>query len=676
MVKRPTGSGGEPSSPNCGASAGVKARQPHLSVAMQVQRLLGLYLKVFTFWLPALLMATFVQAQTSPVTPNSDIPKLAISVQTPGLVEVGLQMQVLVDSSKPLTFDQVTDSSTAWQSIRRASPNFGFTNDAHWFRFQIDNLTGHNLTRLIELPIPFIDEMQFYHVVGEQLQTTYRLGDEKPFAERIVKHQNFIMPVQLVSGLNKIYIRLASTGTIEAPFLIWDPEKFHEANRDGNLSQGVLIGILSVMVVFNLFVFVATRDISYLFYILFVASYLLFHLTLTGFNFAYIWPNSVRWNSIAISTFIASTGLFACLFTNSFLQLKEFSRPAWAWVSFLAAGCGVLTVLTFILPYSLTVRLGAALTMPVALTALVLGYWRWWRGAGFARFYCLAWTSVLVGVSILNANKLGFIESNSWTNNAPLVGIILLVVLLSFTLVDRMNHDRALRVSAQSTALAHERKARAAQDALISLKEESNRQLEQRVKSRTGELNQTLDQLQTANDRLLLLSTTDGLTQINNRAFFDNALAMEYRRASRTGASLGLIMIDVDHFKQINDTHGHLAGDACLQALAKLMRPLIHRAGDVLARYGGEEFVILLLDSQLNSTAALAEMFRIAVEELRIDCEGQMLRLTASFGVACGVPDQQSSPQDFIAAADKMLYQAKNDGRNCVRSLSMNSAKA
>ena len=676
MVKRPTGSGGEPSSPNCGASAGVKARQPHLSVAMQVQRTPGLDLKVFTFWLLVLMMGMLAQAQTHLVTPNSDISRLVISAHTPGLIEVGSQMGVLTDSSKTLTFDQVTDPAKIWQSIKRASPNFGFTNDAHWFRFQIDNLTGHDLTRLIELPIPFIDEVHFYHVVGEQLQTTYRLGDEKPFAERIVKHQNFIMPVKLAPGSNQIYIRLASTGTIEAPFLIWEPEKFHEANRDGNLSQGVLIGILSVMVIYNLFVFVATRDISYLFYILFVASYLLFHLTLTGFNFAYVWPNSVRWNSIAISTFIASTGLFACLFTNSFLKLKEFSRPAWAWVSFLAASCGVLTALTFVLPYSLTVRLGAALTMPVALTALVLGYWRWWRGAGFARFYCLAWTSVLMGIGVLNANKFGLIPSTSWTNNAPLVGIILLVVLLSFTLVDRMNHDRTLRVSAQSTALAHERKARAAQDAMISLKEESNRQLEQRVKSRTGELNQTLDQLQTANDRLLLLSTTDGLTQINNRAFFDNALVIEHRRARRTGASLGLIMIDIDHFKQINDTHGHLAGDACLQVLAKLMRPFIHRAGDVLARYGGEEFVILLLDSQLTSSAALAEMFRIAVEELQIDCDGQILRLTASFGVACGAPDQQSSPQDFLATADKMLYLAKNDGRNCVRSSSMNSAKA
>ena len=637
--------------------------------------MLNLYLKALTFWLLALTMGVLAKAQTYPVNSNFDVPRLTISAHSPGLIEVGSQMGVLTDSSKTLTFDQVTDPAKIWQPIKRASPNFGFTSDAHWFRFQIDNLTGHDLTRLIELPVPFINEVHFYHVVGEQLQTTYRLGNEKPFAERIVKHPNFIMPVKLVPGPNQIYIRLASTGTIEAPFLIWDPEKFHEANRDGNLVQGVLIGILSVMVVYNLFVFVAIRDVNYLFYILFVASYLLFHLSLTGFTFAYVWPNSVRWNSIAISTFTASTGLFACLFTNSFLKLKQFSRPAWAWVSFLAAGCGVLTALTFVLPYSLTVRLGAALAMPVALTALVLGYWRWWRGAGFARFYCLAWTSVLVGVSILNANKLGFIESNSWTNNAPLVGIILLVVLLSFTLVDRMNHDRALRVSAQSTALAHERKARAAQDAMINLKEESNRQLEQRVKARTGELNQTLDQLQTANDRLLLLSITDGLTQINNRAFFDNALAIEHRRARRTGTSLGLIMIDIDHFKQINDTHGHLAGDACLQALAKLMRPFIHRAGDVLARYGGEEFVILLLDSQLTSSAVLAEKFRIAVEGLQIDCESQVLRLTASFGVACGVPDQQSIPQDFLATAEKMLYLAKNDGRNCVRSSAMNSAK-
>lgn len=635
-----------------------------------------MYLKTLTCWLLALMMGLTMAAQASQATPNPSFPTLVISTQTPGFIEVGPRMGMLIDASRSLTFDQATTRPETWQAINRASPNFGFTRDAYWFRFQMDNITGQELPRLIELPIPFIDEVNFYHLAGDQPMASYVLGDKKPFAQRIVKHQNFVMPIQLRPGLNQIYIRLASTGTLEAPFRIWDPERFHEANRDENLIQGVLIGILLIMVFYNLFVFFSTGDINYIFYILFVASFLLLHLTLTGFTFAYAWPNAVRWNSIAISTFMASTGIFACLFTNSFLKLKEFSRPTWILMSTLAAGCGVLVALTLFLPNSITMRLGAAIAVLVSLAALVIGYWRWWQGAKFARFYCLAWTSVLIGISILAADRFGLIPSTIWTNHAPQMGIIFSVILLSFTLVDRTNHDRSLWANAQAATLAHERQARAAQEALIKLKEETSRQLEQRVKARTSELNQTLDQLQTANDRLLLLSTTDGLTQVSNRAFFDNALATEHRRARRMGAPLGLIMFDIDQFKQVNDTYGHMTGDACLQALAKLMRPWIHRAGDVLARYGGEEFVILLLGCNLESSTALAEKFRVAVEELQISHEGKVIHLTASFGVACGVPDQQSNPQDLVVTADKMLCLAKEGGRNCVRSSPMNSTNA
>jgi diguanylate cyclase len=636
----------------------------------------GLYLKTLTCWLLALMMGLTMAAQASQATPNPSFPTLVISTQTPGFIEVGPRMGMLTDASRSLTFDQATTRLETWHAINRASPNFGFTRDAYWFRFQMDNITGQELPRLIELPIPFIDEVNFYHLAGDQPMASYVLGDKKPFAQRIVKHQNFVMPIQLRPGLNQIYIRLASAGPLEAPFRIWDPERFHEANRDENLIQGVLIGILLIMVFYNLFVFFSTGDISYIFYILFVASFLMLHLTFTGFTFAYAWPNAVRWNSIAISTFMASTGIFACLFTNSFLKLKEFSRPIWILMSTLAAGCSVLVALTLFLPNSITMRLGAAIAILVSLAALVIGYWRWWQGAKFARFYCLAWTSVLIGISILAADRFGLMPSTIWTNHAPQMGIIFSVILLSFTLVDRTNHDRSLRANVQAATLAHERQARAAQEALIKLKEETSRQLEQRVKARTSELNQTLDQLQTANDRLLLLSTTDGLTQVSNRAFFDNALATEHRRARRMGAPLGLIMFDIDQFKQVNDTYGHMTGDACLQALAKLMRPWIHRAGDVLARYGGEEFVILLLGCNLESSTALAEKFRVAVEELQISHEGKVIHLTASFGVACGVPDQQSNPQDLVVTADKMLCLAKEGGRNCVRSSPMNSTNA
>jgi diguanylate cyclase len=147
----------------------------------------------------------------------------------------------------------------------------------------------------------------------------------------------------------------------------------------------------------------------------------------------------------------------------------------------------------------------------------------------------------------------------------------------------------------------------------------------------------------------------------------------EHRRASRLQSSLALIMFDIDHFKLVNDTHGHLGGDACLRALAKLMRARIHRAGDVLARYGGEEFVMLLLDSSLEDAVALAEEFRADIENLKVEFDGDSIRFTASFGVTCGIPNGHNSPQDFLASADKALYQAKHDGRNCVRSAAVAS---
>jgi diguanylate cyclase len=248
---------------------------------------------------------------------------------------------------------------------------------------------------------------------------------------------------------------------------------------------------------------------------------------------------------------------------------------------------------------------------------------------------------------------------------------VLLVLLLAITLADRINHDRTRRIKAQSIALAHERRARASQEALIRAKEAANRKLERRVKARTTDLNKTLDKLKVANDLLLLLARTDGLTQINNRAFFDNALIEEHRRATRVNSSLALIIFDVDHFKKINDTYGHPGGDACLRALSALVRPRINRAGDVLARYGGEEFVILLIDSSLDNALALAESLRAEIEQFEVPFEGGHIRFTASFGVACAIPASNMGPHELLANADKALYEAKHAGRNCVRSMAM-----
>lgn len=602
-------------------------------------------------------------------SPGTDptLPVYTVSSQGAGRIDLGSRVGMLVDASRALGPEQAQESTRAWQAITQPSPNFGFTHAAHWFRFRLDNLDAAPLTRYVELPIPFIDDVQLFHEAAGQRRASYHLGDEFNFDQRGFKNQNFVMPLTLLPGENLVLIRLASSGTVEAPFRVWDPLAFQQSNDHEKLVQGAVAGILLVMVLYNLFVYFSTRERSYLYYIGFVASYMLFHFTLTGYTFAYVWPNAVRWNSIAISTCMAASILFASLFTTHFLKLREFSRRSWRLMQVVNLASAALVAATLVAPYSLTVRLGAALTFPVALAALTLGYWRWFRGATFARYYCLAWTAALIGLSVLNASKFGIIETNVWTSNAHQMGVVMLVLLLSFTLADRINHDRKLRLAAQAAALAHAQQARASQQALIDAKDQANRELERRVDDRTRDLNQTMEQLQIANDRLQRLSSMDSLTQLSNRAHFDQALAAEARRAARMKTALALIMFDVDHFKQINDQHGHPGGDACLRALADLMRPKIQREGDVLARYGGEEFVVLLINTTLESAARLAETFRADIEALQTRFEGRPIRFTASFGVASAPAGQPFAAQGLLGRADQALYQAKRDGRNCVR---------
>ena len=174
-------------------------------------------------------------------------------------------------------------------------------------------------------------------------------------------------------------------------------------------------------------------------------------------------------------------------------------------------------------------------------------------------------------------------------------------------------------------------------------------------------------ELEEANRRLEALSLTDALTGVANRRAFDQALDHEWRRAIRSKQPLSVLMLDVDHFKPYNDTHGHQAGDRCLAALASQLAHIPRRAGDRIARYGGEEFVALLPSTDGPGTAALAERMRTAVEALDLPhADGIGKRVTVSIGHATMQATETSSPDLLVAAADAALYEAKRTGRNRV----------
>ncbi len=156
----------------------------------------------------------------------------------------------------------------------------------------------------------------------------------------------------------------------------------------------------------------------------------------------------------------------------------------------------------------------------------------------------------------------------------------------------------------------------------------------------------------------------DGLTGVYNRRYFDERLNAEFSFASRHATGLSLLFLDLDHFKQVNDTHGHLAGDQVLKELAKLIAKS-SRAEDVLSRYGGEEFAVLCRDTDQLKSSVLAERIRHEVAACVFVPKVQ-IKLTVSIGIAA-IPDPAiTTPKDLVEAADAALYQAKERGRNCV----------
>lgn len=165
-------------------------------------------------------------------------------------------------------------------------------------------------------------------------------------------------------------------------------------------------------------------------------------------------------------------------------------------------------------------------------------------------------------------------------------------------------------------------------------------------------------------DEIYRLTTMDGLTQIYNRRYFEEALEREVSRSRRYERSLSLVMFDVDHFKQVNDRYGHLAGDHVLKQLASTLRTRIRRE-DVFARYGGEEFGLLLPEIDLAGAVALADKARRLVEKQRFEFDKNVIPVTVSLGVAI----LESTHRDLVdlkRAADGKLYEAKSAGRNRV----------
>jgi diguanylate cyclase (GGDEF)-like protein len=192
-----------------------------------------------------------------------------------------------------------------------------------------------------------------------------------------------------------------------------------------------------------------------------------------------------------------------------------------------------------------------------------------------------------------------------------------------------------------------------------------NLSLERKVEERTTELSAANERLSVLNRELEEISITDGLTKIYNRRYFNERLRQELKRVSRYGPPLSILMIDIDHFKKVNDTWGHQAGDTVLSGVAGLIKDRL-RETDLIARYGGEEFCLLATGTDQAGVQVLAERVRKLVQSTVFEHGGKAIAVTVSIGVCTWEPSLRDDQEELIRRADSALYRAKEQGRNRV----------
>jgi diguanylate cyclase (GGDEF)-like protein len=202
--------------------------------------------------------------------------------------------------------------------------------------------------------------------------------------------------------------------------------------------------------------------------------------------------------------------------------------------------------------------------------------------------------------------------------------------------------------------------------------EQEEETLDNRVQERTLELHIALQELEQANSQLAKLNTLDKLTGLYNRGHFDKKLLSEFRRSKRELTPLSLIVLDIDHFKAINDNYGHSAGDLCIQSVASQLTASLRRSTDLGFRYGGEEYCLILPNTPADGAMALAEQLRQTLAASVVSYQGHDIKFTVSSGVSTYQQQPEITPELLFQYTDNALYQAKKAGRNQCKQAQLN----
>ena len=566
----------------------------------------------------------------------------------------------LVSSSNKQPMKEISDiTNNEWQRTQLANGDLLIMPGKNWFAFQLINnskkvkqtyIVIANQVRISNSKLYIQD--QFQNIIEQNM--ALQRGNNR-------SAQITIPPYSQVTA----YLTIDSLTQLRSSAVIYSTEAYVDGSGKLQFQQGVAIGGLLCLSIAFMLLFFATNNMSILILCGYFLSNTMLLSAMLGVNLYYLFPNLPELVGIEIPLLISTSAIFILVFTSQLFNLKSKFPSIYQVIRISFWGLLLYMPLSIQLSVVDNISISMAINVIVTFSLMMVGIYLHKHALRLALLFAfvMAVQLFLVVVAIVSVNwyDIGFVAHRNlfygvtfWLNS----------LLVTFILSRQYRYQLAVKHEAQRQAFASAVASERSQEELLKLQSQSQEELEDRVQERTLELNIALQELEEANHELEQKNTLDELTGLFNRRYYDQKILAEYRRSKRNLTPLSLVLIDIDHFKAVNDTYGHLAGDQCLVWLSQYIKESLKRSTDMAFRYGGEEFCLILPDTDSKGAMALAETLRKNLAKQGFDYKGINIALTISNGIYTYQQQENVMPEQIFAGADKALYQAKHNGRN------------
>ncbi len=530
---------------------------------------------------------------------------------------LGRWFDVMAEKERPLTIEEAQGQlrQGGFTQGKEEVLKFGIGAPPVWLHLAIENEKRQTVERRLQIENSWLDRIDVYVVHDGKIVQRLRAGDAEATGQHPQVGLGYVFDLKLPPGHSDLMVRVTTPDPLLVPVRLLDTEQVGALAHQYDYGYGLLYGFLLALIAYNSMLYIGLRERSYLDYTLYLGSFTLLNLSYTGHGYVWFWPGNAALQQYVIPLLMVVFGCLGLRFADGFLELRRHEPNThrlvrWTMISSLLVVC--LAIVAQRQSEAVLFAFIFVFAFSILMVWLGLVAVRHGRVAG-RYFLAAALTSMLGNTATALAVWFG-LTYTPLAFHAAGWGVVAEGILLALALAYRMRQDQRARLHAEH------------------------------------------------------LARTDPLTGLlNRRAFLEIANPL-WNTAKRNRRPLSAMMVDIDFFKKINDTHGHAMGDKVLQAVSALLSEAC-RSSDFAARWGGEEFIILMPETCGEQAGVLAERLRTRIEEMRLGTLRKPIQISASFGIA--ERGAHESLDQLINDADEWLYRAKEAGRNRVSGFSV-----